>query len=108
MSNESNLTATGLETGNDDGVAFESRVNEFKPGDAVRQAQKMAVIGQFAGGVAHDFNNIFAAMILRLELLQLQPQSPKETQSSLHDLETLAKRGASLTRRLLLGGATAS
>ncbi len=104
MSNETSPTATGLEPGNDDDVAFESRVNEFKPGDAVRQAQKMEVIGQLAGGVAHDFNNIFAAMILRLELLQLQPQSPTETRSSLHDLETLAKRGASLTRRLLLFG----
>jgi signal transduction histidine kinase/CheY-like chemotaxis protein len=104
MSNETSQTATGLEPGEDDGAAFESRVNEFKPDDAVRQAQKMEVIGQLAGGVAHDFNNIFVAMILRLELLQLQPLSPSETRASLHDLETLAKRAASLTRRLLLFG----
>jgi signal transduction histidine kinase len=68
----------------------------------LRQAQKMEVIGQLAGGVAHDFNNILAAMLLNLEMVQMQHQLPAKVQSSLHDMETLAKRAASLTRQLLL------
>lgn len=70
--------------------------------EQLRQAQKMEVVGQLAGGVAHDFNNILAAMILRLDILQLQPQPSAEAQTSLHDLEALAKRASHLTRQLLL------
>jgi PAS domain S-box-containing protein len=70
--------------------------------EQLRQAQKMEVIGQLAGGVAHDFNNILAAMLLNLEMMQMQHQLPTKIQSSLHDLETLATRAASLTRQLLL------
>jgi len=68
----------------------------------LRQAQKMEVVGQLAGGVAHDFNNILAAMILKLEIWQMQHQLSAETRSSLTDLEELAKRAANLTRQLLL------
>lgn len=70
--------------------------------EQLQQAQKMEVVGQLAGGVAHDFNNILAAMILNLEMLQVQQQLPAEAHSSLVDLEALAKRAASLTRQLLL------
>jgi PAS domain S-box-containing protein len=70
--------------------------------EKLRQVQKMEVVGQLAGGVAHDFNNILAAMILKLEIWQMQHQLSAETRSSLNDLEELAKRAASLTRQLLL------
>jgi CheY-like chemotaxis protein len=62
----------------------------------------MEVVGQLAGGVAHDFNNILAAMILKLEIWQMQHRLSAETRSSLCDLEELAKRAANLTRQLLL------
>ena len=70
--------------------------------EQLRQAHKMEVVGQLAGGVAHDFNNILAAMILNLEILQRQHQLPAEVHSPLHNLEELAKRAANLTRQLLL------
>jgi len=70
--------------------------------EQLRQAQKMEVIGQLAGGVAHDFNNILAAMLLNLEILRMRRQSSTEVDSSLDDVEALAKRAASLTRQLLL------
>jgi PAS domain S-box-containing protein len=70
--------------------------------EKLRQAQKMEVIGQLAGGVAHDFNNILAAMILKLEMLRIEHQLSMELHSSWHDLDTLAKRAANLTRQLLL------
>jgi two-component system, cell cycle sensor histidine kinase and response regulator CckA len=66
------------------------------------QSQKLELIGQLAGGVAHDFNNILAAMLLNLELLQRPPQSPHVSQSAWREIEALAKRASTLTQQLLL------
>jgi signal transduction histidine kinase/CheY-like chemotaxis protein len=76
--------------------------------EELRQAQKMEVVGQLAGGVAHDFNNILAAMILNLGLLRAEVESPAqgetEAEAALHNLDALAKRASSLTSQLLLFG----
>ncbi|MDI1249617.1 MAG: PAS domain S-box protein, partial [Lacunisphaera sp.] len=66
-----------------------------------RQAQKMEAIGQLAGGVAHDFNNILAAVLLHLSLLQEEPSLDPATRASLKELTREIQRGASLTRQLL-------
>jgi len=68
------------------------------------QAQKMEAIGQLAGGVAHDFNNILAATIMNLALLKATPQMPQAAQSIVRELEKRTERAASLTRQLLLFG----
>jgi len=70
--------------------------------EELRQAQKMEVVGQLAGGVAHDFNNILAAMLLNLGALRAHPESPAESEAALEGLDTLTKRASRLTSQLLL------
>ncbi len=65
------------------------------------QAQRMEAIGQLAGGVAHDFNNILAAMLMYIGQLQMEKQLTDDVRFSLKALDECAHRAASLTRQLL-------
>ncbi len=65
------------------------------------QAQKMQAVGQLAGGVAHDFNNVLQAIIGYSDLLLT---NHRPTDPSFHDLMQIkqnANRAASLVRQLL-------
>ncbi|MEJ2146051.1 MAG: PAS domain S-box protein [Acidobacteriota bacterium] len=68
----------------------------------LRQAQKLEAIGQLAGGVAHDFNNILAAIMMHLGLLKMNTEIGEDTHHALNELEGEANRAASLTRQLLM------
>jgi PAS domain S-box-containing protein len=70
--------------------------------EQLRQAQKMEAIGQLAGGVAHDFNNILAATMMQVGLLQENPGVTGELRESVNELLSHAQRAAALTRQLLL------
>ncbi len=70
--------------------------------EQLRQAQKMEAIGQLAGGVAHDFNNILAATMMNLSLLERRPGFDHEVKEMLNELQTETKRAANLTRQLLM------
>jgi len=72
--------------------------------EELRQAQKLEAVGRLAGGVAHDFNNILAAMMLNLGMLRNEPRLPEDLRHSLGELESDAKRAAELTRQLLMFG----
>lgn len=70
--------------------------------EQLRQAQKLEAIGQLAGGVAHDFNNIIAAFMMNLDLLTMAHNLDAETKQVLRELSTDAHRASSLTRQLLM------
>jgi len=64
------------------------------------QAQKMEAIGQLAGGVAHDFNNILTAIIGYHHLLSARIEDEK-ARRYLDQLENLAEKASALTHDLL-------
>lgn len=70
--------------------------------EQLRQLQKMEAVGQLAGGVAHDFNNILAAILMHMGLLQSDPRLDPGLKQSLKEVEAEANRAANLTRQLLL------
>ena len=65
------------------------------------QAQKMESIGRLAGGVAHDFNNMLAAILGHVELAKEKCPSSEPIYSDLEVIEKAANRSAALTRQLL-------
>jgi signal transduction histidine kinase/CheY-like chemotaxis protein len=78
--------------------------------DQLQQAKRMENLGQLAGGVAHDFNNILAVILnyaaFVSEELNAPPESdwPERLQSARSDLGQIkqaAEHAASLTRQLL-------
>ncbi len=69
--------------------------------EQLRQAQKMEAIGQLAGGVAHDFNNMLTAIIGHLGLLRENPKVTNEIDESLSEISAAANRAAKLTSQLL-------
>ena len=68
----------------------------------LRQAQKMEAIGSLAGGVAHDFNNVLQAMLSHVQLLRAVGSDPARVAAAAAELEQQIRRGATLTRQLLL------
>jgi PAS domain S-box-containing protein len=70
--------------------------------ERLRQSQKMEAIGQLAGGVAHDFNNILAAVMMEVELAATVKHLPQDARESLQVIGGAADKAAALTRQLLL------
>ncbi|KAB2965763.1 MAG: PAS domain S-box protein [Thermoanaerobaculia bacterium] len=72
--------------------------------ERLRQSQKMEAIGHLAGGVAHDFNNILAVILMQTESMQREMESSTSIQEGLRQLHAATERAADLTRQLLLFG----
>jgi signal transduction histidine kinase len=75
--------------------------NRKQTEETLRQAQKMEAVGQLAGGVAHNFNNML--MVIRghaaLSLNRIHSTHPLRWE--LNEIVKTADRASSLTRQLL-------
>jgi len=85
------------------GIVFNSRdITERRRLEAqFIQSQKVQAIGQLAGGVAHDFNNILTAIIGYSELVMRQLPEGGTLKDNVRQIKISADRAAALTRQLL-------
>ncbi len=65
------------------------------------QSQKMEALGTLAGGVAHDFNNILAAILGNTDLARQDLSPGHPAGQSLDEIRTAARRGRELVRQIL-------
>jgi signal transduction histidine kinase/tetratricopeptide (TPR) repeat protein/predicted Ser/Thr protein kinase len=68
---------------------------------SLQQAKKMEAMGQLAGGLAHDFNNMLAAMKVSLCAAQERAASDEELMAELEIMSDAMQRAAQLTGQLL-------
>lgn len=68
----------------------------------IRRSQRMEALGQFAGGIAHDFGNILSAIAGFADLLDFElPDDASNARTDVAQIRQVAERGRSLTNRLL-------
>jgi PAS domain S-box-containing protein len=68
----------------------------------VLQVQKMDALGQLAGGITHDFNNLLTAISGYLQLLLISVPRDTQMYQDLMQIRAAVERGAGLTRQLRL------
>jgi CheY-like chemotaxis protein len=61
----------------------------------------MEALGQLTGGVAHDFNNMLAVLMMDLEILDELTAGKEELHELVREARDVTRTGADLTQRLL-------
>ncbi len=67
----------------------------------LHQAQKMETMGRFAGGVAHDYNNMLGVILANADLALYQMAEDRPERKYLGDIVKAARHSAELTEQML-------
>jgi PAS domain S-box-containing protein len=93
-------------------IGVASSVHDVTERDALekqlRQAQKMESIGQLAGGVAHEFNNLLTPLLVQAELITHTYANDARLLSLLRPMIEAAQQAAQLNQRILAVGRRAA
>jgi two-component system cell cycle sensor histidine kinase/response regulator CckA len=96
------LAVAKLDGANDGFAVYALDTTENKTLEVqLAQGQKMQAIGQLAGGVAHDFNNVLTAIIGFSDLLLAKHRPTDAAFADLMNIKNNANRAANLVRQLL-------
>ena len=83
-------------------IGIAADLTEHKQLEAqLRQAQKMEAVGQLAGGVAHDFNNILTVIMSYTQIGMLEESQGDKVRFYLSEVYKAAVRSSHLSRQLL-------
>jgi signal transduction histidine kinase len=87
-------TPTGL------AVYFRDVTDDHRRAENDRNVERLALLGQMAGGVSHDFNNLLSVILGNIELL-LSVEDKTEQQEMVNEARAAIARGKSLNDSLL-------
>ncbi len=98
-----NLTIYPLSGGSSKGavIILEDVTKEHDLEIQLQQSKKMEAIGQLAGGVAHDFNNMLGVILGHAEMAMENLDPTLSIFNDLNEIQKAAKRSAEITRQLL-------
>ena len=82
-------------------LSLKDNQEQLKLEKQIAQATKMQAVGQLAGGVAHDFNNILTAVIGYCDLMLLRHTPGDSDFDDINQIRQNANRAANLVRQLL-------
>jgi PAS domain S-box-containing protein len=92
------LVATGIDITESEKTAQTLREQE----EVLRQTQKLDAVGQLAGEVAHDFNNILAGIQGYAQLLEENVEPETESGKYVLEIQRIAQKARNLTGQLLI------
>jgi PAS domain S-box-containing protein len=81
---------------------LEDIVRQGKLREQLAQSEKMEAMGKFAGGVAHDFNNVIQVVKGFSELIMMKVDRNSEISEEIEEIGKAAKRAMDITNQLLL------
>ncbi len=70
----------------------------------LRQSQKVEALGRLAGGVAHDFNNFLAVIMLHVDMLNLQLPVDSPLRYRMSEIKSVTNNAAGMVKQLLAYG----
>lgn len=68
--------------------------------EKILQAQKIDSLGNIAGGIAHNFNNILTAILGSASIMRRRMKDDSRSVKYVDLIETTSRRGAAITRQL--------
>lgn len=93
-------------------IGVASSVQDITERDALerqlRHAQRMESIGQLAGGVAHEFNNLLTPLLVQADLIAHSYGHDAKLMSFLRPMQEAAEQAAQLNQRILAVGRRAA
>ena len=72
--------------------------------ERLRHSQRLEAVGRLAGGIAHSFNNLLAAIAFQCELLCDGMPPEDERRAHVEEIQHAGERAATLARQLLAYG----
>lgn len=82
----------------------QARQTYLESEEQLRRSQKVEALGRLAGGVAHDFNNFLAVIMLHVDMLNLQLPVDSSLRFRLEEIKSVTNNAAGMVRQLLAFG----
>ncbi len=93
------INSTRIISSTGDLLGYRAVIRDITDRQKAEVAERLAAIGQLAGGVAHEFNNLLAATMLQAEIAA-QARTVGQYQRLTDLVSRLGLRGSEITRRL--------